>query len=161
MMNYIYQLPFPRNGTNFRDRVFGNRELSGIITARSGLALTPGISLPTAGLDIRPNASGVPVEGQRTGTNWFDTAVSAAPAAGMYGNAGAGAIRGPGLVILGSALAKRFPVREKARLSPRGEFFNTLHHTNWSSGGASLGSGADGQVNKRWQSPASPGGASP
>ena len=64
----------------------------------------------------------------------------------MYGNAGVGVIRGPGFVILDSALAKKFLVREKAHLSLRGEFFNTLNHTNWSGVSTSLGNGTYGQV---------------
>ncbi len=145
-MNYIYELPFLRNVKNFWGQVFGNWELSGIITAQSGLALTPGISLPTAGLAIRPNATGIPVAGAKSKTSWFNTAAFAAPAPGFYGNAGVGVIRGPGFVILDSALAKQFPIREKAHLSLRGEFFNTLNHTNWSSVSTSLGSGTYGQV---------------
>jgi hypothetical protein len=145
-MNYIYELPFLRNVKNFWGQVFGNWEVSGIITAQSGLALTPGLSIPTAGLAIRPDATGVPVNGAQTLTSWFNTAAFAAPAAGMYGNAGVGVIRGPGFVILDSALAKQFPIREKAHLSLRGEFFNTLNHTNWSGVSTSLGSGTYGQV---------------
>ncbi len=145
-MNYIYELPFLRNVKSFWGQVFGNWELSGIITAQSGLALAPGLSLPTAGLATRPNATGVPVAGQRTKSNWFNTAAFAAPASGMYGNAGVGVIRGPGFVILDSALAKKFLVRDKAHLSLRGEFFNTLNHTNWSGVSTSLGNGTYGQV---------------
>ena len=144
--NYIYELPFLRNVKNFWGQVFGNWELSGILTAQSGLALTPGISLPTAGLAIRPNATGVAVEGERTKTNWFNTAAFAAPAAGKYGNAGVGVIRGPGFVILDAAVSKQFPVREKARFALRGEFFNFLNHTNWSAVSTSLGAGTYGQV---------------
>ena len=49
-MNYIYELPFLRNVKNFWGQVFGNWEVSGIITAQSGLALTPWIFSPYGGL---------------------------------------------------------------------------------------------------------------
>ena len=145
-MNYIYELPLLRNVKSFWGQVFGNWELSGIVTAQSGLALTPGISLPTAGLAIRPNATGLSVNGQRAKASWFNTAAFAAPASGLYGNAGVGVIRGPGFVILDSALAKKFLVREKSHVSLRGEFFNTLNHTNWSGVSTNLGSGTYGMV---------------
>ena len=121
-------------------------KLSGTFTAQSGLAAHPGLSLPTEGLATRPNATGVPDDGPETKTSWFNTAAFTAPQPGMYGNAGVGVIRGPGFVIWTPRWRSSFQLREKAHFSLRGEFFNTLNHTNWSGVSTNLGSGTYGQV---------------
>jgi hypothetical protein len=145
-MNYIYEIPFLRNRRDILGQVLGNWQLSGIVTAQSWLALSPGISLGTRGLATRPDATGISPEGDRTKESWFNTAAFAAPRPGMFGNAGPGTLRGPGLVIWDAALAKQFPVTEDARFSLRGEFFNVLNHTNWSGVDTNLGSGNYGRV---------------
>lgn len=62
-LNYIYVLPMFKNRRDLVGQIAGNWELSGIFTAQSGLALTPGISTATRGLATRPDATGQEVEG--------------------------------------------------------------------------------------------------
>src|ERR1043165_3759045 len=83
-MNYVYDLPFCRSHRNLAGQVLGGWELSGFLTMQTGLAISPGISTGRQGLATRPDATGVPVEGPRTLTRWFNTAAFAAPAAGFY-----------------------------------------------------------------------------
>ncbi len=145
-MNYIYDLPLFRGRRGLLGQVIGNWQISGLITAQSGLALTPGISLGSRGLATRPNATGVSVEGDMTKESWFNKAAFAAAAPGMFGNAGVGTLRGPGFLIWDASIAKQFPVTEHAKFSLRGEFFNFLNHTNWSGVDTNLGSGTYGRV---------------
>lgn len=144
--NYIYTLPFFRGKRNFLGQTLGNWQLSGLITAQSGLALTPGISLSTAGLATRPNATGASPSGAQTKLQWFNTGAFAAPAPGFFGNAGVGTIRGPGFWIWDSSIAKQWPIHEQLRLRFAAEFFNFLNHTNWAGVDTSLGDGTYGQV---------------
>jgi len=138
--NYIYVLPFPRN------RILGGWELSGFVTFQSGLAASPGISTGKQGLATRPDATGASVGGAHTMAQWFNTAAFTAPAAGFYGNAGTGTIRGPGFAIWDSSLSKQFPIKERVKFRLSGEFFNILNHTNWSSVVAALGNGSYGRI---------------
>src|SRR5579872_2574570 len=144
--NYIYTLPFFRGKRNFLGQTLGNWELSGFWTAQSGLALTPGLSTPTAGLATRPNATGIAASGAKTLAHWFNTAAFAAPPFGFFGNAGVGTLRGPGFWIWDSSIAKQWPIKEQLRLRFAAEFFNFLNHTNFSSVDTGLGDGTYGQV---------------
>jgi hypothetical protein len=144
--NYIYTLPFLKGRRDYVSKVVGGWEVSGLLTAQSGLAISPGISTGKQGLATRPNASGPSVEGPQTIKEWFNIADFSAPAAGFYGNAGVGTIRGPGFVIWDAALSKQFPIRERFKFRLRGEFFNILNHTNFSGVSNTFGSGSFGQI---------------
>ena len=145
-LNYIYQLPFLNKRRDILGQAFGNWQVSGVFSTQTGLALTPGISLPTAGLATRPDASGASPAGAKTKASWFNTAAFVAPAPGKYGNAGVGVLRGPGFFIWDSSVAKQSPIRERTKLSFTAEFFNFLNHTNWSGVSTGLGGGTYGQV---------------
>ena len=143
--NYIYTLPFLRGRRDMLGQALGNWEVSGFLSFQSGLAMTPGLATSNRGQATRPNAVGSP-EGAQTLANWFNTVAFVAPAAGFYGNAGRGVIRGPGFGIWDSAISKLFPIQERARLLFRGEFFNFLNHTNWSGVSTNLGTGNFGRI---------------
>jgi hypothetical protein len=145
-MNYIYELPIFRGDRGFLGQVLGNWQLSGFLTAQSGLAMTPGISTGTRGQATRPDATGISPEGSQTKLQWFNTAAFTAPAPGMYGNAGVGTMRGPGFWIWDFSLSKIFPVTEKSQFRFSSEFYNFLNHTNWSGVSTALGSGNYGQI---------------
>jgi hypothetical protein len=144
--NYIYALPLLRGRKNIFGQALGNWQISGFITFQSGLAASPGISTSSRGQATRPNATGQPVDGPQTLAQWFNTAAFSAPSAGFYGNAGRGVIWGPGMAIWDAAAAKQFPIKERARISVKGEFFNFLNHTNWSGVSTSLGAGNYGRI---------------
>ena len=139
--NYVYELPFFKGKRNLVGQVLGGWEVTGFLSFQSGLAMSPGISLSTAGLATRPNATGATITGAGSKLQWFNPAAFAAPAPGFYGNAGTGTIRGPGFAIWDASAGKQFPIWEKLRLRFAAEFFNFLNHTNWSGVGTSLGPG--------------------
>ena len=144
--NYIYTLPFLRNRRDLLGEVLGNWQISGFLTFQSGLAMSPGISTSNHGQATRPNATGISADGARKLASWFNTAAFVAPAAGFYGNAGRGVIWGPGMAIWDAAAAKQYPIKEWAKVSFKGEFFNFLNHTNWSGVSTSLGAGNFGRI---------------
>jgi hypothetical protein len=145
-LNYIWDLPLFRGKRNLAGQIFGNWELAGFFTAQSGLAMTPGLSIATAGRATRPDATGASVTGPQTKEQWFNPAAFVAPAPGKYGNSGVGVIRGPGFNVWDTSLSKLFPIREKARVRLTGEAFNVLNHTNWLGVSTSLGAGNYGQA---------------
>lgn len=144
--NYIYAIPFLKGRRDLLGQVAGNWEVSGFVTAQSGLALTPGISTATRGLATRPDATGVSPKGSKTLEQWFNPAAFAAPAFGRYGNAGNGVLRGPGMVIWDASVTKAFPVTEKSRFRLSGEFYNFLNAVNYLGVSTSLGAGNYGRI---------------
>jgi len=77
---------------------------------------------------------------------WFNTGAFAPPAFGFFGNAGVGTIRGPAENVWNWALYKTFPIRERAKIQFRGEFFNIWNHPSFGNVDTSVGSGTYGQV---------------
>ena len=145
--NVIYTLPALRNANTLTRAALGGWKYSDITTVRSGLSLTPGLSVSQQGLGARPDVvAGQSLTGPKTVAQWFNTADLVRPANGFYGNAGTGIIRGPGLINFDMALYKQFPIRERANFELRAEFFNVLNHTNFTSVSTSLGAGNFGQV---------------
>jgi hypothetical protein len=126
--------------------VLGRWQISDITTVRAGYSLTPGLSIPQQGLGARPDLTGADIAGPQTVSNWFNTAAFKAPAAGYFGNAGTGIIRGPGLVNFDMTLHKDFKIAESQRMEFRAEFFNIFNHTNFTTVSTTFGAATFGQV---------------
>jgi hypothetical protein len=142
----IYNLPLFQHRTGLLRTTLGGWQLANITTVQDGYSLTPGLSIANQGNAARPNTTGAAVAGPKTVAEWFNTAAFAAPAAGYFGDAGTGSIRGPGLVNFDVTLQKTFRVTERQGLEFRAEFFNIFNHTNFTSIGTTFGSGTFGQV---------------
>ena len=71
---------------------------------------------------------------------------SSAPAAGYFGNASTGILRGPGLINFDVTLQKTFRIREKQGIGFRAEVFNLFNHTNFTTISTNYGAGTFGQV---------------
>ena len=81
---------------------------------------------------IRANLTGQKIfaSGTRNSTKWFNPGAFAAPPAYTFGNVGRNTVFGPGLESLDLGIVREFSLAERARFEMRGEFFNTLNHTN-------------------------------
>jgi hypothetical protein len=158
--NYIYDLPFFRNRHDVLAYTLGGWEVSGLVTANSGLPLTPfttsgadpagqGVQLSTSAASLRPDQIGDPNAGApHSFTQWFNTAAFADVPAGQArpGNAGRGVILGPGYQRWDVALMKNIPVHEEMHFQFRAEAFNVFNHTNFNTVSTTLGSGLYGTV---------------
>ncbi len=158
--NYVYDLPFFSNRHDVLGYTLGGWELSGLVTANSGLPLTAfttssadpagqGTALSTSAASLRPDQIANPNSGApHSLTQWFNTAAFANVPAGQFrpGNAGRGTIIGPGFQRWDVALMKNIPVREDMRFQFRAEAFNVFNHTNFNTVSTTLGSGSYGQV---------------
>jgi hypothetical protein len=142
----IWTLPWFQTAKGWQKALVGGWQLSDITTIQSGFSLDPGLTTSTRGLATRPDRTSQPLEGPKTVKQWFNTAAFAAPAAGFFGNAGPGIIRGPGIVNFDMALYKSFPVAEHRAFQFRAEVFNVFNHTNFSTVQTSFGANNFGQV---------------
>lgn len=132
--SFVYDLPVGRNkkfGANWHpvaDKIFGNWQLGGILTLRSGFPLTIQALDRSGTISRGPRADRVgDGEGKRQvgrGTAWFDTTAFKQPVAGTLGNSGVGVVRGPGLKQFDLSVQKSIPITESKRFEFRAEFFN-------------------------------------
>lgn len=138
----IYDLPFARQqgqpGQSWQHLLFGNWQISGIVTAQSGIPFTPQLSYnPSNDGDTRnpvrpswnPNFTGKVVLGSPS--EYFNPLAFIQPLPGTYGNVGRNVLEGPSLVQTDMSLAKRFSLSERFGLQFRAELFNILNHTNF------------------------------
>lgn len=144
VISYLWDIPSPSKSNRVLNAVAGNWELTGILTRETGLPFTI-----FAGKDISQTAlntdRGVYVGGNALGNtachnapcvSWMNPAAFALPAAGTVGDVGKGALVGPGLFNWDMGIFKNIPITERWRVQLRGEFFNTLNHSNFTSSGS-------------------------
>jgi hypothetical protein len=166
LVNFIYQLPIFKSTSNrLLKGTLGGWELSGIVTAETGLPLyiTLGGSQGSNGLansTNRPDAIGN-VRSPHTVTSWFDNAPDTSgsckgalcqPALGAWGNLGKGAIRGPGRNNWNLSLFKSFLFSETrgSRFELRFECFNAFNHTQFKDVSSTFTNSNFGQVTSTW-----------
>ncbi len=159
-MSTIYPLPFGRgraylNSTSrVADLFLGGWQLSGIVSARTGLPLNITMSRSTSALpdqinkNQRPNrVPGVPLyPAHKTTQLWLNSQALTAPANGTWGNLGRNAVRAPGVWQIDPALNKRFALTERVGLNFRAEAFNILNRAQYGSPATTFGASNYGQI---------------
>jgi len=162
--NFVYETPFFRHSDNkFERSMMGGWEVSGIVTASSGIPINIGLSGSPNVCSIVPNCSNRPnitgtAHNPHTVNEWFDTSVFSTPTAGTWGDTAADSVRGPGRDNWNLSLFKNFSLSESrgSNLQFRAEFFNVWNHTqfrggSWTGGvGANLNGSQFGQITSAW-----------
>lgn len=134
-------------------QIFGNWQLGGIFTARSGepLGITQSSSLQVNRPDY---IGGNPINDNYKATNQYLNRsafalvplVAASGASSRPGNLGWGAVRAPGMWNLDISLGKNFRLTETSRLQIRTDMFNVVNHVNPANVNTGLNAGTFGQV---------------
>ncbi len=138
---FLYDLPIPKH-KGVSSAIFGDTQLSGILSMQSGFPFTVNVSGDTAGIGagtggilIRPNyvyGSNVELSGSARSTNrFFNTSAFALPATATFGNLGRNTIIGPSLTNLDMVIAKNVALSEAVKLQLRVECFNLFNHPNY------------------------------
>jgi hypothetical protein len=113
-------------GSLFQDWTF-----SSVITAGSGLPLTPIYFSAVAGTgvtgSIRPDYTGAPLYHAPAGL-FLNPAAYTAPAPGYWGNAGRNSITGPSQFTLNGSVSRTFRMGDRLNLDFRLEALNALNH---------------------------------
>jgi hypothetical protein len=113
----------------------GGVSILGFGTFQSGAPFT--VNIPTDNANIgagpaqRPDLLRNPNIANQTPERWFDTSAFVMPQPFTFGNAGRNIVIGDGLANLDLSAVKQFKLRERLNLQVRGEFFNSLNHTNF------------------------------
>ena len=154
-----YDLPFRGHTPNGRLWALSNWRVSAIATLQTGFPFTPELStssLNDGGFQL-PNRVGggsLPAE-ERSYLQWFNTSLNPndparafqIPSLYKFGNSGFDILRGPAMVDVDTAIARRFPVRERLWLDMRAEAFNLLNRTNFALPDRILGAESAGVIN--------------
>jgi len=141
-INYIYELPWFSLQRNFKEKVLGGWQLSGITVHYTGLGFSPATSSnDPAGLGTilsavagsRPNMICDPnANSAHTDLLWFNTACFVnAVGTNAVGNAGRNTINGPPTTRWDATLAKNINFGESKSIQLRWEVFNIFNHTNY------------------------------
>ena len=152
-LDYVYELPWMKSQRGFAGRILGGWQVSGIISAATGLPLTilssqsfdpagQGVKLSASPASYRPDLIGNPNSGAPHGyTQWFNTAAFANVPAGQArpGTETRGTVRGPGYQRWDMSLSKDFLITERFGLEFRAEAINLWNHTNFQGVDTTLG----------------------
>ncbi|HEY3026091.1 MAG TPA: carboxypeptidase regulatory-like domain-containing protein [Pyrinomonadaceae bacterium] len=145
-INFVYDLPFGRDGSfaNSANRIvhglFSGWQLSGILTAQTGIPVSPIFTFDqdrdgTTDNEQRPNlAPGVTrIPTNISRTQLFDPSVFVLPAVGFRGTLGRNVIPGPRLFTFDPAVVKSFYMNadHTRSLQFRTEIFNIFNHANF------------------------------
>jgi hypothetical protein len=148
--NYSYVLPFFKNGSYATKAVFGGWQITGVITAETGIPFDLGVNnnnigLPGAGQ--RPNIVGG-ISYPKTLTHWFNPAAFAMPANLAFGDFRRNQLYGPGLMNFDTSLRKSVPLwGERTRFDFNLDTYNTFNHLNPSNPSSTgVGSNNLGQI---------------
>lgn len=165
VFSYIWQLPFGKERrwgkgwSGALNALLGGWQVNGITTLQGGVALTPFIS---GGLAANLGAERTPrpdllrdpnlPKSQRRLDRFFDTSAFANPSArgAIFGNAGRGILRGPGLVNFDMSFFKNIDlpmVSETARVQFRTEIFNLWNTPQFAPPAVTLGGAGFGAIN--------------
>jgi hypothetical protein len=173
--SFVYDLPLEHwaHGKTWKQRLLGNWQASGIVTAQMGSPFTVVLAGASAsagaafGNPARPNLVGDPFQTGNIAANpgcvgpsqvrvpqsWFNPCAFAFPAPGLipntfqFGTEGRNVLTGPGYTNLDFGLSKSMALgSENHRLQLRGDFFNLFNHPNFDVPAHVLGTSSFGQV---------------
>jgi hypothetical protein len=154
--SHVYELPLGRGKRFLRSGgpvgyILGNWQLNGIIqlatgtpfnvTADSTACNCPGNSV-TADI-LKPVRY---LKGTGPGQLWFDITSFGQPGSNRFGTAGVYMVRAPGTHIYNMSIFKLFPVKERARIEFRTEFYNLTNTPQWGGPSGNFNSGSFGQI---------------
>jgi hypothetical protein len=135
----IYEFPFGKgkpfvNSNRLGEAILGGWQLTGIVTAQTGLPITPILSYdPTnSGIIAYPNRIASGLLSNPTVQHWFDGSAFVAPAGTNYGNSGRNILTGPGFHNIDLGLSLRVGLTERIGLEIRAEAFNLFNTPQFS-----------------------------
>jgi len=138
--SFVYLSPVV--GKGIAGKVLGNWQFAPILRATSGMAINVSSGADNSGsgnssllITDRPNQllSDAYMHNWGAGTPQFlNPAAFAANPSGTFGNVGRDSVRAPGQLNLDMAFSRIFAFTERFQLEARGEAFNAINHTNFS-----------------------------
>ena len=154
--SHVYELPVGK-GKHFLNHggpvayILGNWQWNGVLTLATGTPFS--ISADATSCNCPGNTQVADVlrattilGGVGPGQRWFDTTAFAAPGPNRFGTAGLNIVRGPGQRYYNMSVFKNFPVRERAKIEFRTEFFNLTNSPVFANPAGNLNASNFGQI---------------
>ena len=139
--NFVYELPFFRNGRGIAKAVAGGWQVSGIATYSSGPPISRVVTGNTNGnrRGIRPDIisdpfANIPTTNPAGAVYWFNPAAFAVPQDGSYGSSQRAIFRLPGRKQWDLTLSKNWYPSGKTRLQFRADFINAFDTVQFAPG---------------------------
>jgi hypothetical protein len=149
----VYRLPIGTGGrllsnAGVLSRALGGWELSGLVSARTGLPVNITVTTPASALpdgnnsspqrpDLVPGVHLTPPTGQ-TPNNWINVAAFSKPLPGTWGDLGRNAFRGPALWQVDTALSKDMGLTDRIHLVFRLDVFNLFNRAQYANPAANI-----------------------
>jgi hypothetical protein len=155
-VSFVYELPIGKgkkvNISNYAlNLLAGGWQASGILSWRSGQALTPILSIDNAnngGSTQRPDVIGDTGQAQQDRLHWFNIAAFAYPAKYTYGNSGRSILRGPAAATQSLSLFKNLQLKgDSLKVQYRADLLNAFNHPLLNNPGTTFDTAAFGQIN--------------
>jgi len=163
--SFHYDIP-GQTGNKLADTLIAHWQVSGIVTADSGVPFFPYLTTDNENIGIAsfgsprytefPNLACNPAQGfTQSATQWFNTGCYQLPQFGTRGDAGRHGVYSQGLRNLDAAIDKQWPLGEKKvkSLQFRAEFFNALNATTFDPPGIFFGTPGFGKVSSTVRQP--------
>ena len=158
-----YQLPFGKGRKYFSgmnraaDLVVGGWNIGGVYSAQTGQFLTAQYTGPDttgtvftasrtpAQVTRRPDQLRDPnlPDSERSVTRWFDAGAFGIPAAGRFGTASKGNIKGPGINCFNLGVYKQIRLTERMNFNAELSAINVMNHPNWSNPAVNISQAAN------------------
>ena len=140
----VWDLPIGRNKRFLKDTprgldyAVGGWQLNSTTSWQSGLPFTPSVSGANCSVNsgpCRPDLIGDPSVSDQDRNHWFQGGIGqgtpwAKAAAGQFGNAKRGSLRGPSFFQTDLSIFKNFRLAENVKFEFRAEVFNVFNHVN-------------------------------
>jgi outer membrane receptor protein involved in Fe transport len=157
--SFVYQLPWGKGqrwmNAGAAASIFGDWQLSGVISVYSGTPLTftvggnnaNGGSLKVPGDTQTPNQiASIQILDGINANPWLSTSSFAQPTGSVYGSLGRNVISGPGLFDLNLSLFKDFQIKERWKFELRCDTFNFTNTPEFANPGTDITSSTFGRV---------------
>jgi hypothetical protein len=154
VVSYVWDLPKLAGANTLARGLFGNWELTGILSAQSGgpLTILAGKDRSDTGLGgdnavVTGPARGLGACGTKAPcVDYLNPDSFRLPAVGTFGNVGKGSVRGPNFVNWDMGFFKNIPISERWKLQFRAEFFNIFNRVNLNGPTTNVSSGGFGSI---------------
>ena len=154
-VSHAYALPFGAGKTYLRSgpiaHIIGNWQINGIYRFATGTPFSITTDATPCNCPGNGNYANVLhatsiLGGIGPKQKWFDITALAAPPANTFGNAGRNIVRGPHLSNYDMSVFRNFPIKERAKLEFRGEFYNLTNTPHFGNPSGSVTSGNFGEI---------------
>jgi hypothetical protein len=140
VVSYVWKLPALQSSNGLVHHVFGDWQLSGLVSAQTGRPITVLSGVNNSGAGIGQDRANIVGPAYGSGAcagitkackDWLNLTSFVNNPVGSFGNLGKGSLRFPGAYYWDMGFTKNFNFTERYKLQFRAEFFNLFNRVNF------------------------------